>query len=248
MKKKISILVILAWIIGILFISGCGVSSGKEKSPCEGKWIAVSAQMMGMSVEIEETFGGAFEFEVKKGGKVSVLIGEDTGKGKWKAEEDQFTLTIEGEDMVGVLGENTISFDDMLGMGVKIIFAKEGTEAMNPDLYLTEEESQVLGQWMSESVEELLGDGPQTSMDGVEDIHDALRLEFKNDRSVAVAYKGQEIGTFPWSAALGYCTIETEDPSFTITINEDETLDVTYSTEEDYYTFHCIRNSMEEEK
>ena len=118
-----------------------------------------------MSVGIEETFGGAFEFEVKKGGKASIFIGEDTGQGKWSAEEDQFTLTIEGEDMVGVIGENTISFDDMLGMGVKIIFAKEGTKAMDPDLYLTEEESVVLGEWMSESVEELLGDGPQTSME-----------------------------------------------------------------------------------
>ena len=29
----------------------------KEKNPYEGKWVAVSAQMMGMSVSIDETFG-----------------------------------------------------------------------------------------------------------------------------------------------------------------------------------------------
>ena len=45
-------------------------------------------------------------------------------------------------------------------------------------------------------VEELLGDGPQTSMEGVENISDALRLNFKDDRNVAVVYKGEEIGTF----------------------------------------------------
>lgn len=247
MKKKISVIFVLICILTTLFMTGCGDNSGEGKSPYEGKWIAVSAQMMGMSVGVEETFGGAFEFEVKNGGKVNVLIGEDTGKGKWSAKEEQFILTIEGEDMVGTIGENTIAFDDMLGMGVKLIFAKEGTDAMNPDLYLTEEESVVLGEWMSESVEELLGDGPKTSMEGVADIHDALRLNFKNDRSVTVSYKGQEIGTFPWSVALGYCTIETEDPSLTITINEDGTLDVDYSTDEDYYTFHCIKNNAEAE-
>lgn len=36
--------------------------------------------------------------------------------------------------MVGTIGENNISFDDMLGMGVKVIFAKEGTDAMDPAL------------------------------------------------------------------------------------------------------------------
>ena len=246
MKKKMRCICMFICIISIVFITGCGGGSSKEKSPYEGKWIAVSAQMMGMSVGIEDTFGGAFEFEVKSGGKVRVLIGEDTGEGKWSVEEDQFTLTIEGEDMIGVIREDTISFDDMLGMGVKIIFAKEGTEAMDPDLYLTDEESAVLGEWMSESVEELLGDGPQTTMEGVEDIHDALRLNFKNDRNVEVVYKGQEIGTFPWSAALGYCTIETETPAIYVTINEDGTLEAEYSDEEDYYTFHCIKNDAEE--
>ena len=244
MKRKKSIMVIvLLCLVSLLFTAGCGGSS--EKSPYEGKWVAVAAQMMGMSIGVEDCLGGAFEFEAKSGGKASVSIGEETGSGKWSVEEKEFTLTIEGEDMVGVLGENTISFDNMLGMGAKIIFAKEGTDAMNPELYLTDEERAVLGEWMSESVEELLGDGPKTSMEGVEDIYDALRLNFKNDRSVEVFYKGQDIGTFPWSVALGYCTIDTEEPSLSVTINEDGTLDVDYSDEEDYYTFHCIKNSTE---
>ncbi len=33
-------------------------------------------------------------------------------------------------------------------------------------------------------------------MEGVENISDALRLNFKDDRNVAVVYKGEEIGTF----------------------------------------------------
>ncbi len=247
MKKKISISLMLIFVLCTLCMTGCGENAKQEQSPYEGKWTAVSAQMMGMSVGVEEVLGGAFSFEVKNNGKVNVLIGEDEGNGKWSAQDNQFTLTIEGEDMVGEIGENTISFDNMLGMGAKIIFAKEGTEAMDPNLYLTDEEKTVLGEWMSESVEELLGDGPQTSMEGVEHINDALRLNFQHDRTVTVSYLGEEIGTFPWSVALGYCTIESEEPSISVTIKEEGTLEVVYSNDEDYYTFHCIKNATETE-
>lgn len=245
--KKIRLLVIVTFIISVLSMTGCGGGSGKtgEKSPYEGKWVAVSGQMMGVSVSMDEAFGGAFEFEVENGGKISFTVGDDTGTGKWSVEEDQFTLTIEGEEMVGTIGEDTISFDDMLGMGIKVIFAKDGTDAMNPDLYLTEEESVVLGEWVSESVEELLGDGPQTTMEGVENINDALRLNFKSDRTVTVVYKGQEIGAFPWSVALGYCTIDSDNPSLMVTINDDGTLEIDYSDDEDYYTFHCVKSESE---
>ena len=111
--------------------------------------------------------------------------------------------------------------------------------------YLTEEESAVIGKWASESVEELLGDGPQTSMEGVDNINDALRLDFKNDRNVTVIYKGEEIGTFPWSVALGYCAIESDNPSLSVAINDDGTLKVDYSNDEDYYTFHCVKSDGE---
>ena len=49
--------------------------------------------------------------------------------------------------------------------------------------------------------------------------------------------------TFPWSVALGYCTIESDNPSLSVMINDDGTLDVDYSDDEDYYTFHCVKAS-----
>ena len=169
MRKKLNLLFGLVLIISMIILTGCG-GSGKteEKNPYEGKWVAVSAQMMGMSVSIDETFGGAFEFEVKNNGKVSFSVGDTTGNGKWSVEDNQFILSIEGEEMVGIIGKDIISFDNMLEMGVKVIFAKDGTDAMDPALYLTEEENAVIGEWAAESVEELLGDGPQTSMEGVD--------------------------------------------------------------------------------
>ena len=64
MKKKLNLLFVLVFVVSMITLTGCG-GSGKagEKSPYEGKWVAVSAQMMGMSVSIDEVFGGAFEFE-----------------------------------------------------------------------------------------------------------------------------------------------------------------------------------------
>ena len=80
MKKKWNLLFLFAFIVSMIALAGCGKTAG-EASPYEGKWIAVSAQMIGMSVSVDETFGGAFEFEVKNGGKVSFSVGEVSGNG-----------------------------------------------------------------------------------------------------------------------------------------------------------------------
>lgn len=120
MRKKLNLLFGLVLIISMIALIGCG-GSGKtgEKNPYEGKWVAVSAQMMGMSVSIDETFGGAFEFEVKNNGKVSFSVGDTTGNGKWSVEDNQFILSIEGEEMVGIIGKDIISFDNMLEIPFK---------------------------------------------------------------------------------------------------------------------------------
>ena len=208
--------------------------------------------IMSMSVEcktdlqeIARRYGAYAEQDFDGSWLLSFSVGDTTGNGKWSVEDDQFILSIEGEEMEGIIGKDIISFDNMLEMGVKVIFAKDGTDAMDPALYLTEEENAVIGEWAAESVEELLGDGPQTSMEGVNNINDALRLDFKSDRNVTVIYKGEEIGTFPWSVALGYCSIESENPSLTVMINDDGTLKVDYSDDDDYYTFHCVKSDSE---
>lgn len=131
MKKKMNMVFALICMFSLLFVTGCG---GSEKSPYEGKWVAVSAQMMGMSIGVEEAFGGAFELEVKNGGKVDVVVGEDSGKGEWSVQDDEFTLTIEGEEMIGVIGEDTISFDDMAGHGRKAYFCKRRNGCHEPGI------------------------------------------------------------------------------------------------------------------
>lgn len=244
MKKRISLTVVLILIISMFAFTGCGGGSEKkEESPYNGKWVAVSAELLGMSVPVEEAFEGDFYFEVKDGGKVVFTVDGESGNGKWSVEDDQFTLSIEGEEMAGIIGEDIITFKDMMDEeGLNVIFAKDGTDAMDPSLYLTEEEQAVVGKWMADSVEELLGDGPQTTMEGVDNINDAMRLDFTVDKKVTVSYKGEEMGTFAWSVYGSHCSIESENPSIYVEVNEDGTLTVDYSDDVDYYTFHCMKS------
>ena len=238
MRKKWSINLSII-LLGVFLLLACGNSAKEELLPYEGKWIAVVAEMFGCRTGIEESVGGSMELDIKSNGDAQVIIGDNEGKASCSVEGDQFTLIIDGEEMKGTIDGDTIVFDDMLNMGLKVIFAKDGTDAMNPDLYLSEDQKAIIGQWQSITVEEILGDGPKTSFPGVNDIHDALRLNFKSDNQVDIIYKGESIGSYSWDIALGICTIESDNPSFFVTINDDDTINVTYSTDDDYYDFLC---------
>lgn len=238
MRKKLSIYLSIM-LLGIFLLLACGNTTKKELVPYEGKWVAVVAEMFGCRTGIEESVGGAMELDLKSNGDVQVTIGDDEGKASCSVEGNQFTLVIDGEEMKGIIDGDTIVFDDMLGMGLKVIFAKDGTDAMNPDLYLSEDQKAIMGQWQSVTVEEILGDGPKTSFPGVDDIHDALRLNFKADNQVEIIYKGESIGSYSWDIALGICTIDSDNPLFLVMMNEDNTMNVTYSTDDDYYDFIC---------
>ena len=80
-------------------------------------------------------------------------------------------------------------------------------------------------------------------------INDAMRLNFAKDRTVQVIYKGAELGTYPWSALYGYYTIEMDDEApenVLITMEEDGSLSVQYSDDDDYLTFKCVKSAGEE--
>ena len=142
-----------------------------------------------------------------------------------------------------------LQIDDLLGQGVNIIFGREGTDATNPENYLSEDELAVIGEWYSQNVKELLDEEAQTTLDGVDNINDAMRLNFAKDRTVQVIYKGAELGTYPWSALYGYYAIEMDDEvpeNVLITMEEDGSLSVQYSDDDDYLTFKCVKSAGEE--
>lgn len=61
---------------------------------------------------------------------------------KWSSEESTVTLKIDGVDVVGEVGEDTLTFEGFLeeeiGMSMDLTFAKEGSDAAKPENYLPE--------------------------------------------------------------------------------------------------------------
>ncbi|WP_461821137.1 hypothetical protein [Blautia stercoris] len=206
MKKSIRYLLSVILVVSMLSLIGCG-GGGKaaKKNPYEGKWIAVVAEALGTQMPIEECFEGDVNLEIEHSGKVKFTIDNDKGTGKLAKKDEKTVLKIEGEEMSVTLDGDTLTLDDLLGQGVNIIFGREGTDATNPENYLSEDELAVIGEWYSENVKELLDEEAQTTLDGVDNINDAMRLNFAKDRTVQVIYKGAELGTYPWSALYGLC-------------------------------------------
>ena len=233
MKKSIRYLLSVILVVSMLSLIGCG-EGGKaaKKNPYEGKWIAVVAEALGTQMPIEECFEGDVNLEIEHSGKVKFTIDNDKGTGKLAKKDEKTVLKIEGEEMSVTLDGDTLTLDDLLGQGVNIIFGREGTDATNPENYLSEDELAVIGEWYSENVKELLDEEAQTTLDGVQ-----------------VIYKGAELGTYPWSALYGYYAIEMDDEApenVLITMEEDGSLSVQYSDEDDYLTFKCVKSAGEE--
>lgn len=115
MRKRLSYLLVVAVFVSMLSLSGCGGGGGggttkSEANPYEGKWVAVVAEAMGVQLPIEECFEGDLSFELNSGGKVVFHADEETGNGKWAVADNKLTITIQGEEMVADVGENTFTF------------------------------------------------------------------------------------------------------------------------------------------
>lgn len=245
MKRKMNVPLAASLVISLFSLGGCSAKDGgteQNQNPYTGKWIAVSAEMMGISVSVEDMFEDGFSFDIENGNQIVFNADGTKGQGTYKVQDDEISIALEGEEIEGTIGDDTITFDGLMGEeGIKVIFAKEGTEAANPALYLSDEEKAFIGNWMSDGVEELLEDEMSTTMDGVDDIHDALRLEFNANKEVTVVYKKEELGTYAWYAFSDTAGIECETPSILVGVNEDGTLNVDYSDDENYYTFHMVK-------
>lgn len=128
MKKMRGILsVVIAMMIAVTVLVGCGGSDGGEATGYEGKYVSVSGEMMGMTLTGDDISGWAIELD--NGGKGKMEIDGDTGNIKWSLEGETITVNVDGEEMTGKLEGDNLIFDDILGMGMKLTFAKEGTTA-----------------------------------------------------------------------------------------------------------------------
>lgn len=130
MKRYSSVLVL---IISLLICVGCS-GNGKRDEALVGKYIAVSGKAFGLDLSSDEITG--FTVELLADGH-AIMVAEDIRvEGKWFNDDTTVTVKIDETNMVGTLGEDTITFDgflkDQVGASIDLQFAREVTDAIKP--------------------------------------------------------------------------------------------------------------------
>ncbi len=237
MKKKKLITKILLFAVMsalLLTIAGCG---GKVRADAEleGVYIPVVSEVSGVT-----TVGDAidlFDIELQSGGKAVITIDGEDHTAKWENDDTTITITADGEKIVGNLGEDTFTIDDILDLGMKVVFARKGSKAADPEQYMPETDKFMIGKWTSTEVTDVLGDP-------VEDMApDALTIEFFSDYTVKFTLDGQAMGPYKWSNLDNWGSLDDED---SINLNWDiysDRIEVNFYTDDDYYIFICPKGA-----
>lgn len=224
MKKLLSSI-----LVGVMLLSlvACG---GKGNDKYAGKWISVAGTAMGVTLTGEDIAG--FELDLKSGGKGTMTVDGDSTNIKWENDDSSLTVKVEGEELVATIDEDTLVFEDFLGLGMDLTFAKEGSDAANPENFLSENEKKMVGTWSSYKVTDVLDDDASGEV-----APDALKMTFKEDHTVDIEFRGESIEGQQWTLFDTFGTITEEGEAFSWEI-EGEEIKVTYNGEE-YWIFAC---------
>jgi len=221
--------------------AGAEVKAEEEKGGIEGAYIPVVGEMFGVALVGEELEG--FSLELQKGGKGKMAVDGSSANAKWKDNGDgTLTVTVEGKDMTASIGEDCLVFDDLLEMGLKLTFAKEGTPAADPALYLPESDKKLIGDWQSVSVVDIIGD----PVDSSEMTADALQMSFKGDHTLDGVIAGEEFKGYKWSNMGDYGSVDEEDQNISWK-PKDDGLEVDFKYKDEFYTFFCLQGDAAKE-
>ena len=229
MDKKI-ICLALTFVLLLGLVACGGGSSVRADAALEGRYIPVVGEMMGISLMGDELDG--FEVDLNSGGKGTITIEGDSSNISWKNDDSTITLTVSKEEIVGELGTDQFKIKDMLGMGIDLTFAKEGTDAANPENYLPESDKFILGNWQSLGVTDIIGD--PIDMDPY-----SLFMTFNADHTAQIMFQGKDMGTYTWSLLGDWGSLDDEDaPDISWDIKDDG-IEVDYVIDDEYYIFDC---------
>lgn len=232
MKKSLKSVGLISMALIMCMLTACGSKGRADEKYC-GKWISVAGEALGVTLSGEDIAG--FGLELKSGGKAAMTVENKSQSVKWTNDDTSITVKAGSTEMVGTLGEDTIVFDNMLGMGMKITFAREGSDAAKRENNMPDADKKMLGTWQSHTVTDVLGE----PIDGING--DALKMIFSPDYTVHIYMAGEDCGTVKWSL-LGddWGSIDDEDIDLSWDIT-DEGISVNYTTDDDYYTFICTK-------
>lgn len=116
--SKRSLGVFAAVILAAGMLAGCKA----EPDPNSGLYKAVSAQMMGMSMGVEEIYENGVSFELKDGGKCVADLDGETFNIKWSTEGNRVHIEGRGVDLSGTIGGGEMILENMMDMGLDMTF------------------------------------------------------------------------------------------------------------------------------
>ncbi len=233
MKQKRSLVGILLAVVMVLCLAACG-GGGRADSALEGKYISVVGEALGMTLSGDDISG--FSVELEKNGKGTITIDNESGKCSWTNDDTTLTIKVEGQEIVGTLGKDTFTVDDILGMGLKLTFAKEGTDAANPENYLPDEEKKMIGTWASERVQDVLGDDVSDEVSPT-----ALTVEFHGDHTMSGTFEGENLGDATWYLFGDSGYINEDEYLLKYWEYDGDKIVITYSDGDNSWDFVCTK-------
>lgn len=128
-----------AMVMCAALISSCGgAETADETEKISGKYNAVIAKAYGVTILTEE-INMEMWLDFDDDGNVSYSNNGEEGQYKWTQDKntvnigDKHTATVDGDTL-------TMELSTVNGDEIKVIMAKEGTDAEDPTLYITEDD------------------------------------------------------------------------------------------------------------
>ena len=115
MKRLACLILALAM---ILALAACG----GEPDPNAGVYKATTAEMSGISLDVNTVYEGGLSFELKDGGKaVMTMDGKDYNL-RWKLDGEDLTIIASDTELTGTLAEGTMVLD--MGGGITVTLVR----------------------------------------------------------------------------------------------------------------------------
>lgn len=200
----------------------------------DGEWIGVGGDTYGIVMTAEDA--GKYTMEIS-GNKATLTVDGTASEVKCEVDGDKVTMSEELLDMSfeGTHKDGAIYFEDFMCMGIKIYFAKEGTPAADPALYIPEADKAMVGTWKSYAVTDILEED-------VSDVvaPDSLTLTFKGDYTVDITYGEETVTGETWTLYDGYGYLSDSEYGLDWDVKDDEIV-VSYYNNDEYYYFTCAK-------